>query len=604
MPEKKKINLKGLKVGDRIDVTQLNFSKQQNYYGGTLNDILSELKKSRKDGFKLVWLKNALAVLEDWYKEVPYDAVEFAKKKYIPLIEKFIDQSEIDNMNDFFDLYKLFYAFCGRCDLECFIDYMEFEKPVKILANRRQILLPFVDALNRLDHDPKLKYVIASFPPSSGKSFSANYYTAWTYGRNINTSNLRLSYNEELVLGFSRSIQEMISSPSFSDVFERYRLFEGKPFEKSKESDWKIKGASVLTSHISRTRDGGTTGCRANRTIILDDMTKGAEEATNSAIHQTYYNKWNTEWSNRKDGKNTKFVFLGTMWSPEDILNRVREDREKISPLRPSKKFKYTWESEDGTTIVIRVPLLDENDESTCPDAYTTEEAREIRDRTDPYLFQCVYQQEPIAPTGLEFAEELLEHYENLPKTEEGELDMADYCVAALDPARKGKDNVSMPIFRRGNDGKYYFVDCIFEQKPMSDLYDDIVDKIIEHNIIDFVIENNTDTSLKAIIELKLQERGFVNCIIREKYNTKNKEQRIKDARGHIKKFIMFKEKRTYLPNTSYGKFMKNFTTYSFDYPTKHDDAADSMALFITETVLKNNMISKPIPMDRRLFGI
>lgn len=595
---------KGLKVGDRVDMTKLRFSKQADYYGTTLNDIVSVLKAKHTDDFKLKWCANLISVLEEYYKEVPWDAVKYAKEKCIPLMEKLVDKSTFEKMNDFFDYYKKLYAFCGRNDLECFIDYMEFEKNNKVLAKRRQILMPFIAALNRLDHDPNLKYVIASFPPSSGKSFSVNYYTAWTYGRDINNSNLRLSYNDELVLGFSRSIKDIISSPQFADVFTRYKLFNGKPFEKEKESDWKIKGANVLTSHISRTRDGGTTGVRANKTIIFDDMTKGAEEATNSAVHQAYYNKWKTEWYNRKDGKNTKYVFLGTMWSPEDILNRVREDREKISPLEPSKEYPYTWESEDGSTIVIRVPLLDENDESTCPDAYTTEEAREIRDTTDPYLYSCVYQQEPIAPTGLEFADELLEHYDKLPLEEDGSPAYSDFCKASLDPARRGKDNVSMPIFTKGEDGKYYFIDCIFKQKPMSDLYDEIVDKIIEHNIIEFVIENNTDTSLKAIIELKLEEKGFKNCIIKEKYNVKKKEDRIKETRGHIKKFINFKEKRNIIPNTDYGRFMKNFTTYSFDYPNKHDDAADSIALFVSECILKTGAVSKPIPINRKDYGI
>lgn len=588
-------------VGKKIN---LKFEKKANYYLETITEIINVLKEEHSDDFKLNWCYNLITVLESWFSENELEATDFAKKKVIPLLEKLIEAAEVENMNDFFGVYKSIYAFCGRRDLECFIDYMEFDKSNRVLTKRRDILLPFIDALNRLDNDPKLKYVIASFFPSAGKSFSVNYYTAWTYGRDINHSNLRLSYNEELVLGFSRSIKDLIASPSFSDVFTRYKLFDGKPFEKGKESDWKIKGANVLTSHIARTRDGGTTGVRANNAIIFDDMTKGAEEATNSSVHRTYYNKWKTEWFNRKDGNDTKYIFLGTMWSPEDILNRVREDRERISPLHPSKKFKYTWESEDGSTIVIKVPLLDENDESTCIHAYTTEEAREIRDTTEPYLFQCVYQQDPIAPTGLEFADELLEHYDALPLTEDGEADYSEYSFAVLDPARRGKDNVSMPIFKKDSDGLYYFIDCIFQQKPMSDLYDLIVDKIIEHDVIDFVIENNTDTSLKALIEEKLKQRGCTQCIIREKYNTKKKEERIKDTRGHIKKFVRFKNKKDYAPNSDYGKFMKNFTTYSFDYPNKHDDAPDSMALFMNEIVLKTGRISKPQPVDRKLFGI
>lgn len=333
-------------------------------------------------------------------------------------------------------------------------------------------------------------------------------------------------------------------------------------------------------------------------------MTKGAEESTNANLHRSYYNKWKTEWFPRKDGKYPTYIFLGTMWSPEDILNRVKEDRERVSPLIPSKDYPYLWESEDGSTILIKVPLLDENDEITCEEIYTTEEARKIRDTTDEYLFSCVYQQESIAPTGLEFAYEILNIYETLPRTKTGEIDCDEYCFGSLDPSRRGKDNVAMPIFRKGNNGKYYFIDCIFKREAISELYDEIVDKIIEHKIIDFVIENNTDTSLKQVLDAKLKEKGFDYCIIREKYNVKNKEQRIKDMRGHIKNNIYFLSKDKIRPKTDYQNFMRDFVTYSFDYPNKHDDAPDSLALFTAETIIGKGILPKPVPIDRKELGI
>lgn len=591
------------KKGDKIPLKNLP-KQDKNKYQATINDIIDVLNSKNTDEVKLLWCSNSLKILESWFTKDELTPIKICKNKLIPITEKLVEKSSIELMGDFFDVYKRMYAFVGRRDLECFIDYMEFGKSNKVLAERRPILKPFIDALNRIAFDDKLKYIIASFPPSSGKSFSANYFTAWLYGLSINHSVLRLSYNEELVLGFSRSIKEIIANPLFSDVFSQYKLYGNKPFDKEKESDWKIKNAMVLTSHISRTRDGGTTGVRANKAIIFDDMTKGAEEASNSTIHQNYYNKWKTEWSNRKDGKNTKYIFLGTMWSPEDILNRVREDREKISPLIPSKKYPYTWETEDGSTIVIRVPMLDDNNMSTCEDVYTTEEAREIRDTTDPYLYQCVYQQDPIAPSGLEFSDELLEHYDRLPLNEEGSKAYPDYCFASLDTPRKGGDNLSMPIFIHAENGYYYLIDCLFKRKAMTSLYDDIINKIINYNITRLVIENNTDTSLKTLLDDRLLVKGYIGCVITEKFNTKNKEQRIGDTRDVAKKLIRFKNKSDYNPNTDYGRFMKDFTTYSFDFKNKHDDANDSIALFTSEIIMDKGRLSKPIPLKRSDYGI
>lgn len=431
-------------------------------------------------------------------------------------------------------------------------------------------------------------------------------FSAWIFGVDINNSILRWSYSQELVLGFSRAIQAIIKNPRFGDVFPQFKQFGDKPFEKEKESDWILKNSGSQKSHIARTRDGSSTGERANKALIFDDMTKGEEEATNSEVHNHIYTKWNTEWYNRRTDPSVTYIFVGTMWSPEDILNRTMNDIEATHEMKPSKIKgfeKYVLEATDGYAVFVKVPLLDENDNSTCEVVMTTQEARRMRDVSDPFSFSCVYQQEPIAPTGLEFADENLQHYEELPLDEKGEEKCLPYAFAVLDPARRGKDNVSMPIFRTDGE-KYYFIDCIFQKKAMTELYDTIVAKIIEHTITKFVIENNIDTSLKALLEGKLQSKGYYLCEIVEKYNTVKKEDRIRDARGDIKRLVLFKDKKLYKPNTDYGRFMKNFTTYSFDYPNKHDDAPDSMAMFRTEIILDRGRLNKPKPINRARLGI
>jgi len=400
-------------------------------------------------------------------------------------------------------------------------------------------------------------------------------------------------------------IQSTITNPRFSDIFPSFKRFEGKPFAKEKESDWVLKDSGTQKSHIARTRDGSTTGERANRAIIFDDMTKGASEATDSNLHIRLYNKWKTEWYNRKTGDKVIFVFAGTMWSPEDILNKVAEDIEKTTKMKQCKNKewgKWVKEAEDGSAVFIRVPLLDENDECTCTHVMSTKEARNLRDTTDEFLFSCVYQQDPIPPTGLNFAYDLLKHYEEMPIDEEGNELCSPFCYAVLDTTRKGKDNASMPIFK--SDGEnYYLIDVVFEQKAMTDLYETIIGKIEEHNITWLVIENNTDTSLKTLLEEYLKKKGINTCVITEKYQSMNKERRIKEAQGLIRKMLIFKDKKRYLPKSDYGRFMENLTRYSFDYPNRHDDSVDSLALFINEIILEKGKLNKPTAINRAKLG-
>ena len=69
-------------------------------------------------------------------------------------------------------------------------------------------------------------------------------------------------------------------------------------------------------------------------------------------------------------------------------------------------------------------------------------------------------------------------------------------------------------------------------------------------------------------------------------------------------KLMYFKNKTDYKPNSDYGRFMKNLTTYSFDYPNRNDDAPDSATLFVTEIILERGKPNKPKPLNRSLLGI
>lgn len=529
--------------------------------------------------------------------ETELDCCRYTITDLIPITYNRISKADAEYIPKYYELWQRAYALAGRRSLEHFIDYMEWDMPKKVLGNRRDILRPFIYYLNKSAFDEKLEYIVSSYFPSAGKSYTLNNYSAWIFGQSFQNSILRISYSDELVLGFSRAIQSLIRNPRFSEVFPEYKAYGDKPFLKDKESDWLLKGKKISTesNHIARTREGQVTGVRASKAIIFDDLTKGAEESTNSLQHQKVYNSWVSEWINRRTDNLTKYIFAGTMWSPEDILNRITQDIYKFIDIKPSKKFKYVWEAVDGSAVFIRIPLLDENDKSTCPIVMTTEKALKLRATTDPFLWSCVYQQKPIAPTGLEFAWENLQTYETLPK------DIGNYSLAVLDPSRKGKDNVSMPIFKPYQD-KFFMTACVFKKKAMRELYDEIVYNIIKHNIRKLVIENNTDESLKEVISKKLKEKGF-NCEIIEKYNTKNKEQRIKDMRFDILTKIIFLDNSKILPNTDYGRFMTNLTRYSFDYVNRHDDAPDSAAMFASEIILGNTRQNTVRGIDRALLG-
>lgn len=588
-----------MKVGDKIDVKKplyvgANIYDTENNYNQIVKDIISILNSKMDDSEKLNWCSTLFDILESWYgsnENETRNACLECKNAIIPTLQKLIENTDVELMSDYFDYYRRAYSFAARRDFECFVDYMEWNQPKKVYATRRSLLFPYVNALGELPFNPMKQFLVVSYAPSSGKSYIATLWSAWAYGLSTSNSIIRLSYSDELVRGFSRTIKGYLCSPEFSDIFRNFRLFNGKPFEVEKETDWKIKNANVpKSSHIARTRDGSTTGERATFALIFDDMTKGAEEANSETVHRGLYDKWLTEWWNRRDGPRCNFVFLGTQWSPEDILNRIIVDRNAIEPL---KETDNPYVLENSTTTVIRVPMLDKDGKTTCEEVYPQDIAEQIRDTTDPFLFSCVYQQDPIAPTGREFAYECIRTYTSLPDG------LTENSFAVLDTARKGKDNVAMPIVKGDNNGSYYLIDALFEQKPMDSLYDSIVNKIIDNKVTLLVIENNIDVSLKPLLEIKLHERNYYLCEIIEKFNTVKKEERIKNNRGIVQKQIVFPDKMVFKPNTSVGRLMENLTRYSFDYANKHDDAPDSVCMISSEIILKNYKFGKVKPIKR-----
>jgi predicted phage terminase large subunit-like protein len=529
--------------------------------------------------------------------------IKYTIDKLLPILQRMMISPKVNEtqISIVYQLYRKSYAFCGRRSLVHFVDFMEWDRPTsnKVYIKRKETLDIILFYLNKLALDDTMKKIAISLPPSYAKSFSGNYYTAWRFGMNIHASILRMSYGENLLNQFSRQIKDIMQSNQFAEIFPSFKYYNGRPFEKEKDSDWKIKNSDMATNHIVRTRDGQATGSRANSDIIFDDMTKGKEEANNDDLHKGIWQQYLTEWFNRKDDDNTKFIFLGTMWNPLDLLNMITQTEGQKSTLIPSKHFPYAWESEDGSFVSIRVPLLDEEGKSTCEKVTSTKEALFLQSESDPFYFACVYQQNPIAPSGLEFAYENLRTYEDLPNT------LNNYSFAVLDPTRKGIDNISMPISKCDIDGEnHYVIDWLYKKIAMTEAYDLIIDKIIQHHIIKLVIENNTDTSLKSILEMKLKNAQIFDCIIYEKYNVKKKEIRIKDMRGIMLRRMIFKKKGMAGANSDYGRAMSAFTSYSFDYANKNDDAPDSVALYVSEIIESGSKGNSFEILSRKTLGI
>ena len=92
----------------------------------------------------------------------------------------------------------------------------------------------------------------------------------------------------------------------------------------------------------------------------------------------------------------------------------------------------------------------------------------------DEFLWSAEYQQNPKSALSRAFDYDSLQQYDEIGRGFEYSR------KAVLDPARKGKNYVAMPVFYE-KDGKHYLVDFLYKKKTMKELYEEIVNMIIKH---------------------------------------------------------------------------------------------------------------------------
>ena len=515
----------------------------------------------------------------------------------LPKVQTAIDSCrDVQTANKLFDLYRRLFAMSARRIMANMALYIESQKTKKIWDKTLGTMDPVFFYGSKFVNEEQFLMLRASCMPGLGKSYFGNILVANIIGNDPNATILRITYSDDLVKTTTRQTKAIIQSKAFEEIFPRYA---GKArFKNDDNYSFVMCDCEDENQFFAVTRDGQSTGKRA-KYLIIDDLLKGEIESSNTTLHAQLVNRFDSDWTSRADDDLQKICLLGTMWAHTDLLNVVydREVNSDDCQMVEDENRKFTIASDE--MAFISIPALDENGESTCSLRFSTKKLLKKRREMSEYLWAAVYQQNPIAPEGLGFTWSALQQYERLPKLE------LEAVYASLDPARRGKNYVSMPIFNKyKGDDRYFLVDFLYKKKSMKELYDDIVEKIISNNVLQIVIENNTDTSLKEVLEERLRRRRYYKCTIIEKYSTENKEIRISNHQGSVRNSIVYPKKGLYPESTDIGKAMASITSHSFDYPNKFDDAIDSIVLFIQQFIDNLLKMSKPKSINRRKRGI
>lgn len=544
-------------------------------------------------------------------------------KNAIPIYERKKDVKGVNlcyrYLQEWLDLYELNYALVSFRSLEHFALFMEWEKPEneKVWTisidpyndgGYTGVTKPFFYNFNRMVLKKDIKFISKQMFTGGGKSYSNQFAISWLLGIDQNNDVLDVLGNPTLVLTNARGIVNIMTNPKFAKVFPNFQKFHdmGGDIARNMFSVCRLKEGELTLADSTKTlnvkiisKDTPIDGIRV-RYLFLDDVCR-SKDATNLKQHTIDINNFWNSWYKRNYGTDDFYIIIsGTAYNVNDIMSHLIAYFTK-GKMQRTKENKYTYQSLDGTSIIIKIPKIDDDlNRSTFPQKFPYKDALEARDR-DYNTFMAMEQQQPQNPETSPLCYEKINTYSEIPS------DLTNYAYAVLDPARTGKNYVSMPIKRvREEIDKYgakvkvhYLVDCIFQLKQMADLYSEICDKVEHHHIIRLHIENNTDTSLKFLIEKLLHERGITFCVVSESFSTENKEERMRELvysnEGYFKTQMCYPEMQLHAPSSQMGKYMLYLTSYDYYQKMEYDDSIDSECMYIEKFVSQNSGINKAV---------
>ena len=464
------------------------------------------------------------------------------------------------------DLYYNTHLFDAPHFFDSFCIYIEKDRaPQKqFYVPRRKQLLPCTQALQELE-EGKIELLGISEPPGVGKTTLAEFFLAWTCGRNPFLPNIIGSHNNSFLGGV---YGEMLRIFDTNGEYLWKDVFPGLTVVGTNAKDMMIgigythaDDMRFKTLEFSSIGSGNAGKIRAMNILYCDDLVDGIETAMSidrlDKLWQMYY----TDLRQRKVGTRAKELHIATRWSVHDVLGRLEREYEND----PRARF-------------IRFPALDENDESNFDYpyglGYTTEALHKQRDIMDEPSFRALFMNEPIEREGLLYESSELRRYFELPEKE------PDSILAFCDTKEQGADYCVCPVFYQyGTD--FYLDAIICDNGKVEVIQERVAQLLVDRKVKMCRIESNRGGTIFAQnVEKRVKELGGMTSI-QTRWTQTNKETRIQTNSAMVKEHILFKDESYYPQNREYREAMAQLCGYSMMGKNKHDDVCDALAMFV-----------------------
>ena len=334
----------------------------------------------------------------------------------------------------------------------------------------------------------EIERLLICVPPRSLKSLLCSVlYPAWLLGRNASEAVLCVSYAQPLAETFARQTRQVMESEGFKATFET-RLSR----EKRAADHFETTGGGLRIA----TSVGGTVTGRGGDTIILDDLMKPEEAASESGRRSTM--EWLRSTLPSRSNSQTMVRMLCVMQrlSCNDVASVFIEQggwKVLSLPAIAVESEEHHFETPLGPQVVRREP-----GDLLHPARLPRHALDSIRNQMGSLLFEAQFQQQPVPEEGNLFRRSWVQSYGS------AEAHGFDRVIDSWDTAGKtGQHNdysVCVTIGLKGN--RAYILDVYREKLEFPDLKSRVIDLARRHKAERVLIEDQS-SGIALIQELK-----------------------------------------------------------------------------------------------------
>lgn len=404
-------------------------------------------------------------------------------------------------------------------------------------------------------HIPRL---IVTLPPRHGKTeLISRRFIPWLLGKGPYRNIIFATYNEPFSQDVGGDCRNIMQSPSFKQVFPRFRFRLGGL---SREKLQAAEGG--MAAFVGR---GGSITGRGADILIIDDPIKDAEEAMSPTLRQKLWDWFTQVAMTRLMTKFAAVVVVHTRWHEDDLIGRITDPGNPCYSEDEAAKWK-----------IINLPAISLDDdplgrqpgEALWPERFDLEFLNAAK-QLDARGFSALYQQRPTPDDGDLFRADWLAYYEKseLPS------DLRIYAASdhAIGEDKTRNDATVMIVGGVDKYGDIYIVDVWWEKQGADKQVEAMLRLAKQHKpLLWFAEKGHISKAIGPFLRKRMQEER-VYFSVEEVTPIGNKVQRAQSIMGRMSM------KKVKFPK--FAPWVMRAREELLKFPNaRHDDFVDALA--------------------------